>query len=52
MYVGLAKKRRQREEMAKELAIEAGMLQRKGLGRKCKQAEKVKKKGSKNRRKP
>ncbi|BDA46142.1 hypothetical protein COCOBI_08-2340 [Coccomyxa sp. Obi] len=47
---GLARKRKQREEMAKELAIEAGMLQRKGLGKKRKQAEKVQKKVSKNRR--
>ena len=52
MRVGLARKRRQREEMAKELAIEAGMLQRKGLGKKRKLAEKVQKKGFKNRRKP
>ncbi|EIE24172.1 hypothetical protein COCSUDRAFT_53249 [Coccomyxa subellipsoidea C-169] len=49
---GLAKKRKQREDAAKELAIEAGMMQRKGLGKKRKQMEKAQRKGSKHKKRP
>lgn len=46
-HAGLARKRKQKEEAAKEQAIEAGMMQRKGLAKKRKQAEKAQKKGLK-----
>ena len=36
VLAGMARKQKQREQAALERTIEAGMLQRKGLGKKCK----------------